>query len=135
MHSLTLYVRNTPMQLDVYELFVVGYINEAGELNMGRFQTFMRAVAEVYKYILHTVPWTFIQSTVFLQFDYDHYSELISDMKWLEAKTMGSKKRKKPSKGPSVAESKKKGSSEERESEEGGREGVREEREVREEGW
>ena len=40
------------MHLDVYELFVVGYINEAGELNMGRFQTFMRAVAEVNAYYI-----------------------------------------------------------------------------------
>ena len=30
-----------------------------------------------------------------LQFDYDHYSELISDMKWLEAKKAGSRARQK----------------------------------------
>ena len=41
------------------------------------------------------------------QFDYDHYSELISDMKWMEAKTIGSRKRgkKKASSKSSVATS------------------------------
>lgn len=64
-----------------------------------------------------------------LQFDYDHYSELISDMKWLEARRAASKSRQRKTAGRGGNAGLRQSSSEERgsgggrEGGEGGREG------------